>query len=297
MNVLVITGDARFIKGNPRFDIQASVVEKLTSIFWGKGSIFPKLPKEKIDVVTSQDPFLRGLFAWYVARHLRAKFNVQVHADLSAQSFFRNILAKMVLRHADSVRVVSEKIKKQVETIHIKAPISVLPVYVDLSEFRKIAHKENTQKIILWVGRFETEKDPFLAISVFEEVCKKGISAKLIMLGTGSLEKKLKAQSDPLSVEFPGWQDPKEYLAQADVVLCTSRYESWGASIVEALAAGVPVVAPHVGVAKEAGAIVVPREKIADAVIEVLQSGVRGELQLNLIENPTEWAEAWKKTL
>lgn len=66
---------------------------------------------------------------------------------------------------------------------------------------------------------------------------------------------------------------PAVFLETADVVLCTSLYESWGASIVEALAAGVPVVAPDVGVAKEAGATVVPRAQLAEAVVRVLEEG------------------------
>ena len=71
-----------------------------------------------------------------------------------------------------------------------------------------------------------------------------------------------------------------------------------GASIVEALAAGVPVVAPDVGVAKEAGAIIASRDRLAEAVIEVLRSvrPVRGELKLSPLSKE-EWTVAWKETL
>ena len=90
MKVLVITGDKSFGPEHPRFDLQAKNVEKISAVFCGrgKGNIWPKTPKEEFDVVTSQDPFWRGFFAWYVARRrLGAKFNVQVHTDLFAQSF------------------------------------------------------------------------------------------------------------------------------------------------------------------------------------------------------------------
>jgi glycosyltransferase involved in cell wall biosynthesis len=119
---------------------------------------------------------------------------------------------------------------------------------------------------------------------------------KLIILGKGSLETLLKSAAKGSNVEFPGWQDPSTYLPIADVVLSTSKHESWGASIVEALAAGVPVVAPDVGIAREAGAIVVPRTELAKAVVEALHSNARGVLALPLLTKD-EWARAWVATL
>lgn len=116
------------------------------------------------------------------------------------------------------------------------------------------------------------------------------------MLGNGSLEVALKSATKRLAVEFSGWQDPAVYLPIADVVLSTSKHESWGASIVEALAAGVPVVAPDVCIAREAGASVVPRTELAKAVIEALHSNARGVLALPLLSKD-EWARAWVQTL
>ena len=97
-------------------------------------------------------------------------------------------------------------------------------------------------------------------------------------------------------IEFPGWQDPKSYLQISDVVLCTSRHESWGASIIEALAAGVPVVSLDVGIAKEAGAIVVARADLAAAICDVLRTGKRGKLLL-IMPSREEWAKHWRETL
>jgi hypothetical protein len=55
-------------------------------------------------------------------------------------------------------------------------------------------------------------------------------------------------------------------------------------------------VAPDIGVAKEAGAVVMPRERLTEAVIEVLQNRVHGELKLKLLSEQ-EWAKQWKETL
>ncbi|MSR70801.1 glycosyltransferase [Candidatus Kaiserbacteria bacterium] len=285
MKVLMITGDKKFGPGHPRYDLQASVCD-LSVVYWGRGSVFPKIPPGPFGVVTSQDPFWRGLFAWWVARRIGAKLNIQVHTSVL------NALGKFVLRRADSVRVVSEKIRQHIVAIGIRAPITVLPIYVDVSKFRTITPQPHGQKTILWVGRFEDEKDPLLALNVLEAVRQEGVDAALVMLGTGSLEKSLTARAKGLPVQFPGWRDPAAYLAQADVVLSTSKHESYGASIIEALAAGVAVVAPDVGVAREAGAIVVPRSDLGHATAAALRAGARGELKLALLD-PEEWVKRW----
>ncbi|MDP2594118.1 MAG: glycosyltransferase [bacterium] len=301
MKVLMITGDKNLLipgtEANRRLELQRSQVEELAVVYWGRGSIWPNIPQGHFDVVTAQDPFWRGHFAEHVARVLGARLNLQVHTDLSALSWLVRHWASFNLRTADSIRVVSEKVKKEVESMGVKTPVHVLPIYIDVERFRSIQHKpQKNKKTILWIGRFEAEKDPSQAITILEKVRKGGIDAKLTMLGSGGMEQKLREQAADLPVEFPGWQDPVQHLEVVDVVLCTSKHESYGASIIEALAAGVPVVALDVGVAREAGAIVVPREQLTEAVADVLKKGTRGTLRLAL-PNALEWAHRWKETL
>lgn len=296
----MISGDPNImLPGTPvykRAQLQRAQVVALAVVYWGRGNLWPKIPKGHFDVVTVQDPFWRGLFAWFVAKYLGSKLNIQVHTDLSAQNFLRHVLTHIVLRHADSIRVVSQKIKEQVLRCSVHAPVHVLPIYIDIEPFRTVVPQAHEHKTILWVGRFETEKDPLQAIYVFEKVREAGIDARLVMLGEGSLQQKLLIRAKELPVEFPGWQNPRSYLSRADVVLSTSLHESWGASVIEALAAHVPVVAPDVGVAREAGAVVVPRKELAKAVVGVLRSGSRGELKLSL-PGAEEWARRWRETL
>ena len=296
MKVLVITGDKKFGPGHERYELQKSAVESLAVVYWGRGSLWPKLPAGHFDMVTVQDPLLRGAFGLYVAHKIGERVNIQVHMDLEKLSWWKYILAKIVLHRADTIRVVSNKIKSQVEALGVHAKITVLPVFVDISKFQHVVRREHSSKNILWIGRFEEEKNPKLAIEVLKEVLKVEPAATLVMLGEGSQEQEISTLAAGLPVELPGWQDPSRFLDTADVVLSTSVHESWGASIVEALAAGVPVVAPDVGVAKEAGAIVVPRHKLAEAVVTVLKEGAQGQLLLTM---PTKeaWAEQWKKTL
>jgi len=219
-----------------------------------------------------------------------------VHADLDAQSAVKHILAGVVLRHADTVRVVSQKVKQQVERMGIQAKVTTLPVFVDTSAFATISRKPHEGKNILWVGRFEKEKNPLLALEVLQDVLKSLPSVHLVMLGAGSMKERLERTAQGLPVTFPGWQDPKPYLAEAGVVLSTSPAESFGASIVEALAAGVQVVALDVGVAKEQGAVVELPKNLAKGVVHVLKTEMRGELKSPVL-NEHEWVEIWKESL
>jgi len=184
----------------------------------------------------------------------------------------------------------------QVSTVGRRAKIHVLPLYVDLSRFQNLECIPHERPAILWIGRFESEKDPLRAIEVLKTVRARGVDAVLIMLGAGKLEAALRKEAKQLPVEFPGWQPPEAYLKVADVVLCTSPHESWGASIIEALAAGVPVVAPDVGIAKEAGAIVVSRSGLAEGVLKVLQDKPSGNLQIAFLDKE-EWGRRWKDSL
>ncbi len=298
---LLVIGPTQSIESDEsraRRALQAAGVERYTVLtpMLGEGKfaaalrIWRESKKIEFDTVSAQDPFFIGHLAWHIARGRGARLNIQVHADLDAQPWWRCAWAKVQLKRADSVRVVSQKIKQQVERIGVHAPIQVLPLYIDVSRFKNIVR--TPERTLLWIGRFEREKDPFCALEVIKQIP----DAKMVMLGAGSLGKKLKEKAKNLPVEFPGWQDPLPYLARAGVVLNTSPAESFGVSMVEALAAGVPVVASDVGVAKEAGAIVVPQEKLAAAVVDVLNSSTRGELKMHLLTKE-QWVKRWKESL
>lgn len=305
MRVLMISGDTNLTRqrssAHARFLLQKNAVEALELIVWPQQFFAPFFVTGQFDVVTSQDPFWRGLVAWIAAKRLKTRFNVQVHADLEAQSPIKHVLSQIVLRHAQSVRVVSERIKGQIIR-YTKAPIAVLPIFVDLKKFENLEHMQHPKfpHAVLWIGRFEDEKNPLLALDILTQVRRQGVEVGLIMLGQGSLSSALlaKAKAEGLEkyVEFPGWQDPLTFLSYADVVLCTSRAESFGASMVEALAAGVPVVSLDVGIAKEAGAVIAKKEDLAQKLLETLQSGGRGSLQIP-IRGEKEWAEAWEQSL
>ena len=116
-------------------------------------------------------------------------------------------------------------------------------------------------------------------------VQKRDMKAQLVILGEGrlrqSLERKVRKLGLTDSVAMPGEVDDiAEWLARADVLVSTSAFEGSPAAIIEALAAGVPVVASRCpGGSAElleqwpCGMLVPPSDPAAtaQAVIEILR--------------------------
>jgi glycosyltransferase involved in cell wall biosynthesis len=138
--------------------------------------------------------------------------------------------------------------------------------------------RPDTHLRILWIGRLERQKDPYLALEVMAAMAT---PAHLTMLGDGALRASLLQRISAMGladrVTLAGY-DPEigSYLANADVLLITSRYEGGPAVAVEALAQGVPVVSTDCSfllhdliACPEAGRIVTSREPslLAEALL------------------------------
>ena len=247
---------------------------------WDAFSIARRL--ERPDIVSAQDPFETGLVALFISRLYGVPLAVEVHTDFLAPSYRRHLLlnkarvviAGYVLKRAAGGYAVSQKMKDSiVKHYNLKVPFSVLPIYIDLSRFEEIAQKkeseygartklENDERILLWVGRMEPEKNPVLALEAFIQARQKGHNIRLIFVGSGSLLEAVKRKVAEARlteyVEFTEtFVDPVPFYAKADLLLVTSEYEGYGMVVVEALAAKVPVLSTDVGIAREAGADIV----------------------------------------
>jgi len=275
------------------------------------GAVFAAWRAQRPDVITVQDPFETGLVGLLIARWFKVPLHVQIHTDYLARSFvrgrplnrIRRLVARFVLPRASRVRVVSESIKDSLQATGYKLPaISVLPIFVDTEKYANITRtKHDRFKIsLLWIGRLESEKNPLFAIQLLEIARKNGHDAGLTLIGSGSLEQTLRtyvrARGLERFVEFAGWQnDLATYFSVGDLVLVTSAYEGYGMALIEALAAGVPVLSLDVGVARESGAIVVGQSKeMGRALLDWIAHGPRkGELHNFPYQSVDEYVQAW----
>jgi len=184
----------------------------------------------------------------------------------------RKGLALSHVKQADSIRVVSNRIKTYLESIGIDPhKITVRPIVVD-TEWIKNApitvdlrqKYPQFEKIVLMASRLEAEKNIDLAIKAFKEMVNKIPKAGLIIVGRGSQVSILKSQVSNLKLDshviFEDWADKQtlaSYYKTADLFLNTSLFEGYGMTLVEAKAAGCKVVSTDVGVAREVGVEVV----------------------------------------
>ena len=243
------------------------------------------------DVVTAQDPFETGWAGAKIAKYLKAPLHVQVHTDFLAPGFssahwplnmIRLWIAPRVLKRAARIRVVSERIKEHIEKkYHPKAPTSVLPIFVDTDSLAHIqkTHHPKFNTALLVVARLEKEKRVDVAIRALKKARDAGLDCGLTIVGSGSEEGNLKHLAKTLGVsqwvEFAGFQNNLiPYYASAQALLYVGApYEGYGMGIIEALAAGVPVLAEDVGIARQAGATIAEGD-FGDALVGFLKKGL-----------------------
>ena len=281
--------------------------------------ICKKLKKEKNVWISTHDPFEAGIIGVLGKMIYGFGLQFQIHTDFLDPGFKREkfinkvrvFIAKKILPYADSIRVVSDRIKDSLKTENLKlktSSIHVLPIFVDVEKIKnqKIAfdlHKKypEFEKIILIASRLTKEKNLDLALRSFSKILHKLPNAGLVIVGSGSEEVWLKKYATYLKIEnnvrFEGWvNDPVSYYKSSDMFLITSLYEGYGMSIVEALASSCPVVSTDVGVAKEIGAVIVNYDpgEIALKAVDVLSTNKK---QINIDSiNKEEYLIRFKKT-
>ena len=121
---------------------------------------------------------------------------------------------------------------------------------VDLTRF--FHAEEHKGLVFISVGRLHENKNQILAIRAMPEVLKSIPNAKLLLLGDGEDRQMLERERDALGLQdavvFAGNQSkPEDFLAEADVYLITSHMEGLPLSVLEGMAAGLPVIATNVG--------------------------------------------------
>lgn len=268
------------------------------------------------DVVSAQDPFETGLAGLRIAKSLQIPLHVQVHTDFLAPEFakahwplnrIRLRIAARVLPRAARIRAVSARIKETIEKrFRPHAFISVLPIFVDIERFRNVPHAKHPRfkTTLLVISRLEKEKRLDKAIEALKYVRDHGIDAGLVIAGSGRDEARLRALANRLGmaehIEWRGFvQDTRELYGMADAVLYPGApYEGFGMGIVEALAAGVPILAEDVGIAREAGAEIAGSGDFGASLLALLTKGPpKGVLRYTPYANKEEYIEKFTEDL
>jgi glycosyltransferase involved in cell wall biosynthesis len=173
------------------------------------------------------------------------------------------------------------------DTVVIPNPVR-LERFTGLSADRDIGHPPT----VLVLGRVAARKGIEDVIAMAGRLQERGIDARIRVVGGPSLSSdytKLLEDLPAENSEYAGRISPADIpaeLAQADVLVQASKYEPFGLTVGEALAAGVPVVATsEVGAIEQIDRAVVSEVKPGD--VEGLTSAV-GELLGRLRDTPAE---------
>lgn len=105
---------------------------------------------------------------------------------------------------------------------------------------------------IINVGRFQPQKNHMLMLKVFKRIHDVKPNTQLVLVGDGELHDQLKLYVDQnnltQSVKFKGIiSTVSEELSKADIYLMTSDWEGLPLSVLEAMAAGLPIIATKAG--------------------------------------------------
>ena len=113
---------------------------------------------------------------------------------------------------------------------------------------RKINKRTFKKKnYIITIGRLRKQKDQKTLIEAFKIFLEKNQSYKLIILGHGNLEKKLKEQAKNLNINnkiiFKGWvKNTNAYLKHSKIFVLSSVYEGLGNVLIDAVNYNIPCV-------------------------------------------------------
>ena len=136
--------------------------------------------------------------------------------------------------------------------------VGVVPLGVELGDFGPQRRDENLrrrfglredQPLLIYVGRLDGEKKPDVVVEAFRNLPHR-LGAKLALIGEGPLRDEIATLGDE-AIIMPGYmRDRSElsrWLASADIYVSAMADETFGVSIVEAQASGLPVVGVAAG--------------------------------------------------
>lgn len=307
-NKEVVAGDKLKIIGVPSKN-------KIAALFDMHNFLGKLIAKEKPDVITVQDQYYIAAVCLKLARKYNIGLEIQNHGFEKFKGLRKSVF-KYVIKRANSVRTVSQRLKKRLsEEFGVREEkITVVPIYVDAKKERLNEEKiknfstpptlplsegeeHGKRFIFLTVGRLVPVKNIEMQIAAMQRVARECQNAVLWIVGDGPeyQNSKFKIKNSKLEdkIILHGWQkDVGRYYGQASVFLLTSHAEAWPLVVIEAASYGLPMILTDTGSAGEfiinnENGIVIPvgdQTALEDAMIKLYKDeALRGKLSENVV--------------
>jgi glycosyltransferase involved in cell wall biosynthesis len=214
-------------------------------------------------------------------------------------------LERLMARLSDRIVAISTSQRRDITSVYrIASPdkVVVVPLGFDLSAFCETKQRPRGPLcaalglppdvlLVGYVGRLTAVKNPALFVEAARYVLERIPEARFVMVGDGELRPELEQQIAALGladrVQLAGWQrDMPAVYACLDALVLTSLNEGTPVTAIEALAAGVPVVATAVGGVPDVvrdgrtGLLVPPSDpaQLAASIADLLASPERGRV-------------------
>lgn len=206
-------------------------------------------------------------FSARIARHQSVPYVMTPHGMLTQWSLAQKRLKKQLylawrlrsdLNGATAIHYITETERNNLALAHIKAPELVIPIGVDLSEFQQLPPRGTMRQkypqlgnrpLVVFMGRIHPGKGLEYLVPAFAQIeCR---TAMLMIIGPDSggyrktIEMMVRQHGLQERVVFTGMlkgTDRVAALSDADLFALPSDHENFGVVVIEALAAGLPVV-------------------------------------------------------
>ncbi|MCA9340829.1 MAG: glycosyltransferase, partial [Candidatus Saccharibacteria bacterium] len=223
---------------------------------------------------------------------------------------------------ATRIRTVSTRIARSLTALGIAAEkVTVLPLPLELDTFLAVGKKRSygtpTTHRFVFVGRLALEKNLTVLLQAFADLYKTHKNVSLELVGKGPEHDKLMAHVAQLGLEqvvkFTPWsEEVATILAGADTFVLPSRHEGHAIVLLEAMAAGLPVVTTDVGCVGELvhdsvqGQVVLPTAPaiteamtryVSDPALHRRHAGAAYQTAQTIAARQESYLTEWKVTL